>query len=35
MEWDARYRDFLAELARDKPVVTCGDFNVAHEEYPL
>lgn len=35
MEWDARYRDFLAELARDKPVVTCGDFNVAHEEIDL
>ena len=28
-------RDFLAELARDKPVVTCGDFNVAHEEIDL
>ena len=35
MEWDARYRDFLAELARDKPVVTCGDCNVAHEEIDL
>ena len=35
MEWDARYRDFLTELAQDKPVVTCGDFNVAHEEIDL
>ncbi|MCI6548982.1 MAG: exodeoxyribonuclease III [Coriobacteriaceae bacterium] len=35
MEWDARYRDFLSDLARDKPVVTCGDFNVAHEEIDL
>ena len=35
MEWDARYRDYLAELACDKPVVTCGDFNVAHEEIDL
>lgn len=33
--WDARYRDFLCELAEDKPVVTCGDFNVAHNEIDL
>ena len=33
--WDARYRDFLCELAQDKPVVTCGDFNVAHNEIDL
>ncbi len=33
--WDERYRDFLADLAQDKPVVTCGDFNVAHEEIDL
>ncbi|MDD6693151.1 MAG: exodeoxyribonuclease III [Atopobiaceae bacterium] len=33
--WDARFRDFLKELERDKPVVTCGDFNVAHEEIDL
>ena len=35
MEWDAAYRDFLCELAKDKPVVTCGDFNVAHNEIDL
>lgn len=33
--WDARYRDFLKELEEDKPVVTCGDFNVAHEPIDL
>ncbi len=33
--WDARYRDFLCELAQNKPVVTCGDFNVAHNEIDL
>ena len=33
--WDASYRDFLVGLAQDKPVVTCGDFNVAHEEIDL
>ena len=32
MLWDERYRSFLAELAKEKPVVSCGDFNVAHEE---
>ena len=35
LEWDARYRDFLRGLAADKPVVTCGDFNVAHQEIDL
>ena len=33
--WDLRYREFLCELAEQKPVVTCGDFNVAHEEIDL
>ena len=33
--WDRRYREFLCELAEKKPVVTCGDFNVAHEEIDL
>lgn len=35
MVWDERYRDFLVGLAQQKPVVTCGDFNVAHEEIDL
>ena len=35
LAWDAAYREFLAELAADKPVVTCGDFNVAHNEIDL
>ena len=35
MEWDERYREFLCELAERKPVVTCGDFNVAHQEIDL
>lgn len=35
MEWDERYRKFLCELADEKPVVTCGDFNVAHQEIDL
>ena len=33
--WDSCYREFLRGLAAEKPVVTCGDFNVAHEEIDL
>ena len=35
LEWDAAYREFLVWLAAQKPVVTCGDFNVAHQEIDL
>ena len=35
MVWDERFREFLQGLDRQKPVVTCGDFNVAHEEIDL
>ena len=37
MAWDDAYRGFLNALEREtgKPVVTCGDFNVAHEEIDL
>ena len=33
--WDERYADYLAELDAEKPVVSCGDYNVAHEEIDL
>ncbi len=37
MAWDDVYRAFLKSLEEEtgKPVVTCGDFNVAHEEIDL
>ena len=37
MAWDDAYRGFLnaLECETGKPVVTCGDFNVAHEEIDL
>ena len=35
MEWDAAFRDYLARLDADKPVVVCGDLNVAHQEIDL
>jgi len=34
-EWDPALREFLSALAREKPVVVCGDFNCAHEEIDL
>lgn len=37
LAWDAAYRAFLLSLEAEtgKPVVTCGDFNVAHHEIDL
>ena len=34
-EWDPALREFLKNLAKEKPVVVCGDFNVAHAEIDL
>lgn len=33
--WDPAFREHLVRLDRTKPVITCGDFNVAHEEIDL
>ena len=33
--WDVLYADYLAQLDEKKPVIACGDFNVAHEEIDL
>ena len=35
MQWEDDIRDYLMELDREKPVVYCGDFNVAHTELDL
>ena len=35
MEWEDALREYLVELDRIKPVVYCGDLNVAHEEIDL
>ncbi len=35
MEWEDDLRAFLMELDREKPVVYCGDLNVAHQEIDL
>ncbi|MBL0742893.1 exodeoxyribonuclease III [Chryseolinea lacunae] len=29
--WDREFREYLLWLNRRKPVITCGDFNVAHQ----
>lgn len=33
--WDPDLRRYLTALAETKPVVVCGDFNVAHQEIDL
>ena len=36
MEWDQAFREFLAGLRESgKPVIFCGDLNVAHQEIDL
>ena len=35
MEWEDALREYLIELDRKKPVIYCGDLNVAHEEIDL
>ena len=35
MKWEDDFRAYLEGLAKKKPVITCGDFNVAHKEIDL
>ncbi|MBO5495289.1 MAG: exodeoxyribonuclease III [Eubacterium sp.] len=35
MVWEDDFRAYVNELAKDKPVIYCGDLNVAHEEIDL
>lgn len=35
LEWEEAFRAYLAELDRHKPVILCGDLNVAHQEIDL
>ncbi len=34
-QWDIAFFDYLKSLEKQKPVVVCGDFNVAHSEIDL
>ena len=33
--WDRKYAEYLSGLDAEKPVISCGDYNVAHEEIDL
>lgn len=35
VEWDKAFRGCLSELNRQKPVIVCGDLNVAHREIDI
>ena len=35
MKWDEAFRGFLKTLDEKKPVIICGDLNVAHQEIDL
>lgn len=34
-QWDAAFRDYVTGLAAVKPVIFCGDLNVAHQELDI
>lgn len=35
MAWDDAFRSYVSSLARSKPVIICGDLNVAHTEMDI
>ncbi|WP_455715384.1 exodeoxyribonuclease III [Anaerosporobacter sp.] len=35
MDWEDVFRDYLKKLDETKPVIVCGDMNVAHKEIDL
>ena len=35
MDWEDAFRAYLMELDKTKPVILCGDLNVAHQEIDL
>ena len=35
MTWDDDFRSYLKKLDQQKPVIVCGDMNVAHEEIDI
>lgn len=35
LSWEDKLREYLLELDREKPVILCGDLNVAHNEIDL
>ena len=35
LKWDEAFRNYLCDLDKKKPVIACGDLNVAHQEIDL
>lgn len=35
LKWDEVFRDFVRNLEKKKPVIFCGDLNVAHQEIDI
>ncbi len=35
LSWDNAFRDYVSALDKQKPVIICGDLNVAHKEIDL
>lgn len=35
MEWEDAFRNYITELKNKKPVIFCGDLNVAHKEIDI
>lgn len=35
MEWEQDFQHYLINLDKEKPVIVCGDMNVAHEEIDI
>ena len=35
LKWDEAFRNHLSSLDKSKPVIVCGDLNVAHKEIDL
>ena len=35
LKWDEAFRAYLCQLDKTKPVIACGDLNVAHQEIDL
>lgn len=35
MCWEEEFKSYLLELDKKKPVIICGDLNVAHKEIDL
>lgn len=35
MDWDKLLREYMCKLDKEKPVILCGDLNVAHSEIDL